>query len=218
MLTLTCTQIQRVNRAQRAQIRITTLCCQSSDPPVITPSSYGLLIILLLGRVTACAMYIHTLTVQQLASVCRGLGGAGDLIVRTHTRTHTRATYRPLASLCFIKGKFICRNQCGTQPGRSKADFTPVEIRSQSAPWPISRGRQQLWPFLRRVRRQSYLWRLLVCAARPFHNHSLGSLLYSDNAVKSIRFVLKICCSKSIGLIWNLVYTIQSPLVSKVQK
>lgn len=46
----------------------------------------------------------------------------------------------------------------------------------------------------------------------------LGSLLYSDNAVRSIRLVLKICCSKSIGLIWNLVYTIQSPLVSKVQK
>lgn len=46
----------------------------------------------------------------------------------------------------------------------------------------------------------------------------LGSLLYSDNAVKSIRPVLKISCSKSIGLIWNLEYTIQSTLVSKVQK
>lgn len=54
--------------------------------------------------------------------------------------------------------------------------------------------------------------------ARPFHNHSLASLLYSDNALQSIRPVLKICCSKSFGLIWNRVYTIQSPLVSKAQK
>lgn len=136
----------------------------------------------------------------------------------THTRT--RSTYRPLASLCFIKGKFIsplCRNQCGTQPGRSKADFTPVEIRSQSAPWPISRGATTVVA-LSAASPALELPLATVCVWGASIPQPLSILLYSNNAVRSIRFVLKICCSKSIDLIWILVCTIQSPLVSKVQK